>query len=477
MLWNRPTPEEVGVRLVAFDPRRLAEIMVTDPVGPGRRGTGYRVTTTTVLTAAHVIAGAQSVSVRFDAQRPTEWAVTGRPEWCDNTTDLAVLRITPLDAEPVLQAGYVRLADVGVFVDAHTAGFPWWKLRRQVHDQDGPFALRDLHHATGRIAVASNRRTGRLEVEVSAPRDIPEAARSPWEGMSGAPLWVADRIVGVIAEHHRHEGPNWLTAIRIDRCLDAAGVDRPELAELLGLSASPNALIDITGTAPSPVTVHTVLPPIAEFTGRAQEILAVTARVTGAAQAGQVVAIHAIDGMPGVGKTALATRLWHLLADQFPQRLFVDLHAHTPGMIPADPADALAGLLRTVGVDPRQLPDGLEQRAALWRERMAGQHTLLVLDNAASSAQVNPLLPGSSHSLVLITSRRHLGDLATTAVDMSLDALPPMRPRRCSCCWLRAPRAIPTRSPRSSPSAGTYRWRSASSPGCSPNTTSGPWLT
>jgi tetratricopeptide (TPR) repeat protein/nucleoside phosphorylase len=175
----------------------------------------------------------------------------------------------------------------------------------------------------------------------------------------------------------------------------------------------------------SAVSVHTVLPPIHEFTGRDSEIHAVTTRLAEAARTGQVVAIHAIDGMPGIGKTALATHLWHLLANRFTERLFVDLHAHTSGLVPADPADVLASLLRIIGLDPRDLPDGLEQRTAMWRKWMADQRVLLVLDNAASSVQVNPLLPGSPHSLVLITSRRRLGDLTTRPIDMSLDALTP----------------------------------------------------
>ena len=135
--------------------------------------------------------------------------------------------------------------------------------------------------------------------------------------------------------------------------------------------------------------------------------------------------IAAIDGMPGAGKTALAVQAAHLVAARFPDRqLFVDLHGHTPGQQPADPADVLAGLLAADGADPRYLPPGLDGRAAMWRDRMAGQRVLLILDNAASSAQVIPLLPGTGGCLVLVTSRRFLGDLPA-AVEVSLDVLSP----------------------------------------------------
>jgi len=169
------------------------------------------------------------------------------------------------------------------------------------------------------------------------------------------------------------------------------------------------------------------LPPdTAAFTGRGEELAAIAGQVTGAAQAGGVIAIHAIGGMPGVGKTALAVHVAHLLSSRFPARqLFIDLHAHTPGRDPVAPEDALAGLLTAAGVDPRFLPGDLEARTALWRDRMAGQRALLVLDNAASTGQVAPLLPGGRDCLVLVTSRRHLGDLAGVIVPVLLDALPP----------------------------------------------------
>ena len=177
--------------------------------------------------------------------------------------------------------------------------------------------------------------------------------------------------------------------------------------------------------------VRCSLPPdTAAFTGRQAELDRITAAVTEAAGTGGVVAIHAIGGMPGVGKTALAVRAAHLLKDRFPDRqLFLSLYGHTPARDPVTPEAALAGLLTAVGVDARYLPGDLEGRTALWRDRMAEQQALLVLDNAASSAQVTPLLPGSEGCLVLVTSRRHLGDLPGAAAPVLLKALPPREAR------------------------------------------------
>ena len=163
---------------------------------------------------------------------------------------------------------------------------------------------------------------------------------------------------------------------------------------------------------------------IASFTGR-QEELAELVAAAGAAGSGGVVGIHAIGGMAGVGKTALAVHAAHRLADRFPGgQIFLPLHGHTPGQRPVDPADALASLLLTAGVPAGQIPPGLAARVALWRDRLASRQLLLVLDDAASSEQVRPLLPGSGGSLVLVTSRRHLSALED-ATAISLDTLPP----------------------------------------------------
>ncbi|MFE9470594.1 ATP-binding protein [Streptomyces griseofuscus] len=162
------------------------------------------------------------------------------------------------------------------------------------------------------------------------------------------------------------------------------------------------------------------------FTGRARELdqLLALARSAPAGSASGMVVISAIDGMGGVGKSALAIRAGHRARGQFPDgQLFVDLHGHTTGISPVMPADALDWLLRSLGVPPQQIPEDLSTRSALYRERLADTRTLIVLDNAANSAQVRPLLPGTPGCLVLITSRKRLTGL-DDAHSLAVDVLP-----------------------------------------------------
>jgi tetratricopeptide (TPR) repeat protein len=163
---------------------------------------------------------------------------------------------------------------------------------------------------------------------------------------------------------------------------------------------------------------------VPDFTGRRGEVdrLLALALGPGGARARPLV-ISAIDGMAGVGKTALALHVGHALAGRFPDgQLFVDLRGFTPGQQPLDPGAALAGLLRAVGVSETALPSRTEERAQLWRSRAAGKRYLMVLDNAVDAEQVRPLIPGGPRSLVLVTSRRRMPAL-DGAVGLPLDVL------------------------------------------------------
>ena len=173
----------------------------------------------------------------------------------------------------------------------------------------------------------------------------------------------------------------------------------------------------------SPVARHNDLPrDVADFTGRDAELLGIVAEQDSAAT---TVIISAIDGMAGIGKTALSVHAAHQLAARYPDAaLFIDLRAHTAGQEPVTPAVALDRLLRALGVAAGRIPDGLDERAALWRAELASRRVIVVLDNAASAAQVRPLLPGTPGSLTLVTSRRRLTDLES-AYHISLDVLPP----------------------------------------------------
>ncbi|MFF7472433.1 BTAD domain-containing putative transcriptional regulator [Streptomyces sp. NPDC008092] len=132
-------------------------------------------------------------------------------------------------------------------------------------------------------------------------------------------------------------------------------------------------------------------------------------RADGEAEATATPTLTAITGMAGVGKTALALHVAHQLRNRFPDgQLYVNLHGATPGMPPLAPGQALAALLRDLGADPRHIPEHPDAAAALLRSLLAPTRTLLLLDDAATAAQVRPLLPGGPGCAVIVTSRSPL---------------------------------------------------------------------
>jgi tetratricopeptide (TPR) repeat protein/transcriptional regulator with XRE-family HTH domain len=203
---------------------------------------------------------------------------------------------------------------------------------------------------------------------------------------------------------------------------DALGLTGTIRAEFEAAARGRLARVSLEGAAGA---TRTLPRDIGSFTGRELEFQALINAVAGSAEPGGVVGIHAVGGMAGIGKTAFAVHAAHTLASRFAAgQIFLPLHGHTPGQRPVSPVDALYSLLLTVGVPAGQIPPGLEARTALWRDWLAGKQILLLLDDAADSEQVRPLLPGTAGHLVLITSRRHLTALEDIQV-ISLDPLAP----------------------------------------------------
>ncbi|HVQ94125.1 MAG TPA: AfsR/SARP family transcriptional regulator, partial [Mycobacteriales bacterium] len=241
---------------------------------------------------------------------------------------------------------------------------------------------------------------------------------------AGEAVAVAAELPAVIASHPLRETlrRQLMTALyqsgRQAEALSAYADTRALLAEELGLDPGPELarlqermLRADPALRPAGSKALCTLPyDLPDFAGRAADLRRLVA-------AGPAVVISAIDGMAGIGKTALAVHAAYQLAERYPDgQLFCDLHAHTPGAPPVEPAVALDRLLRMVGVPAETIPDGLDERSARWRAELAGRRMLVVLDNAAAAAQVRPLLPGSPGCLVLLTSRRRLGGLDGAAV-------------------------------------------------------------
>ncbi|MGW0732047.1 tetratricopeptide repeat protein [Streptomyces sp. NPDC002851] len=185
----------------------------------------------------------------------------------------------------------------------------------------------------------------------------------------------------------------------------------------------------LTPTSPTPKAPRT-LPSHAELVGREAELDALLraaaprSAVATAAPTGTVIALQAISGMAGVGKSLLALHAARRLAEHYPDgQIHLDLRAHSPGQEPLPPKAALAALLRMLGVTAAALPQHRDELITLWRTLLSTRRVVIVLDDVADAEQLRPLLPGSSPSVMIVTSRRRLTGLPGVR-PLFLDTLP-----------------------------------------------------
>ncbi|MEV4706183.1 BTAD domain-containing putative transcriptional regulator [Actinoplanes sp. NPDC049316] len=236
----------------------------------------------------------------------------------------------------------------------------------------------------------------------------------------------------------------------VSGALDAFHQARQALAEQTGLDPGPELLRlhdDIlhhrAGVESKPAQQHrpAQLPLAASgFVGRGTELARLDALLD--ADRPTTVVISAINGTAGVGKTALALQWAHRVAGRFHDgQLYLNLRGYDDEDA-VGAAEALHGFLEALGVPDGRMPATTDARVGLYRSLLAGRRMLIVLDNARDSQQVRPLLPGTGHCTVVITSRDQLSGLVTAerARPLTLDVLTGEESRELLAAWLGAER-------------------------------------
>jgi transcriptional regulator with XRE-family HTH domain/tetratricopeptide (TPR) repeat protein len=165
---------------------------------------------------------------------------------------------------------------------------------------------------------------------------------------------------------------------------------------------------------PSGPGIPRQLPPdLPDFVDRAAEVASVTPLLHRPCESPVVVVL---SGPPAVGKTALGIHIAHQAADSFPDgQVYLTLQDGAD----ADPGQQLDSVLRALGIDGSAIPEALPEKAAMFRSRIVDRRVLVVVDNAASHRQVEPLVPPRGSALV-VTSRLPLTALpGVTLVDLA----------------------------------------------------------
>ena len=446
-----------GLRFEVLGPMRIADGEQSSPVAGARQ----RILLGALLERANQpVSAGQLVEVVWDGAPPDGALSTLR-------TYLARLRrgLGPRAAARILTRDNGYVAEVGEHeLDALLFEAQWRRTDAAVRAGDWPRAAETAEHAlalwrgTPLVDVPSRSlhetwlprleqsRLQALEWQAEAALQLGRSGSliQPLRELTAAhPLRERFHAQLMLALHRAGRQAEALTAYQDARrvLVEALGIEpgaelRSLHARILSGEVDPAAaqppIEGKPARQPAPSAARMVpqqLPASAQhFSGRQAEMELLVDRLGPLAQqadSGGAIVISAIDGMAGIGKTTLAVHAAHRLAERFADgQLFLDLHGYTQGRAPYPPEEALDVFLRGLGIPAQQIPPQLEARAALYRQRLVGTRTLIVLDNASDEAQVRPLLPSESGCLVLVTSRRRLKGL-DDAHSLPLDLLPP----------------------------------------------------
>jgi tetratricopeptide (TPR) repeat protein/transcriptional regulator with XRE-family HTH domain len=253
--------------------------------------------------------------------------------------------------------------------------------------------------AAKRQRLAQRRKAAGFSQEALA--GVLEVERSTvvrWEAGETCPLpWIRPRLAQALR----------ISGDQLDSLLDSAPEPRPPAGQDDVPGAASYPAVPLPAQAADGQPVRQLPWAVADFTGREQQVAELTGLLVGDRDKRVGVPVAVIVGLPGVGKTALALHVAHKLRPEYPDgQLWVPLEGASGHR--RDPGDVLGELCRAIGVPGTAIPGSAGERAALYRSVLAGRRVLVLADDAATAAQVAPLLPGTSQCAVLVTSRSEL---------------------------------------------------------------------
>lgn len=403
---------------------RLADIRAGTTGQVRKAGSGYRLGPSLILTADHTITAKRVPFDRIEVR--LGHPANGPPARCRATRvwaapdgrDVALLRIEPRRGGPPLppytgppelwgrMSGIRRVDYTGIGYP----GFAEYARGERVPEQLSG-GLNPLSIGADGVVVAD-------QDAYPEPNWRGTNDRRWWAGVSGAAVFAVgagpqgeDVLVGIVLTDDDMFGNRRLRvltaasfcdddAFALHLISDGQPVPAPQPVEPGGRHRSAADVL-IPRQLPADLA--------GQFIGREAELSTLSDLIGIATEDASVVAISAIGGTAGVGKSALAIRWSHANAARFPDgQLYINLRGFDPGGTPLRPEAVIRSFLDAFGLPPNRIPSDVEAQAALYRTLMSGRKLLLLLDNARNVDHVRPLLPGSATVKVIVTSRDKL---------------------------------------------------------------------